>query len=98
MVSYHLTGHVGDDGKLRVELPEGVPPGEVEVIITVSDSLPEDADWTDDELREMMHVTPKTGAEIAALLAEMEAGYRHITDSAAWVEEHRRSQRERAQW
>ena len=32
--------------------------------------------WTDEEIRQMMQkVMPKSGAEIAALLDEMEAGF-----------------------
>ncbi len=97
MSTYYLTGRVSKNGKLQVRLPEGIPPGEVEVVITVPGDPVEDAIWTDEEIGQMMQVTPKTGAEIAALLDEMEAGYQHITDSAAWVEQQRSSQRERAQ-
>ncbi len=96
MLTYHLTGHISKDGELQIRLPEGIPPGEVEVVITVPGGPAEDTAWTDEEIRQMTQVTPKTGAEIAALLDEMEAGFQHITDSAAWVEEQRRSQRERA--
>jgi hypothetical protein len=95
MVTYHLTGHVSIEGELQVDLPEGVPPGEVDVIITVPAGA---SAWTDEEIRQMMQVTPKTGAEIAALLQEMEAGYGHIDDSAAWVEEQRHRQRDDAAW
>lgn len=98
MLTYRLTGHVSKNGKLQVRLPDGIPPGEVEVVITVPGSAAESTAWTDDEIHRMMQVTPKTGEEIAALLDEMEAGFQHIADSAAWVEEQRHSQKERAQW
>lgn len=99
MATLRLTGRVNTEGKLQVELPPGIPPGEVEVIITFPESddvaIPE---WTDQEIQDMLRVTPQTGAEIARLIDEMEAGFDHITDSAAWVEEQRRSQREGSQW
>jgi hypothetical protein len=99
MLTYHLTGRVGKDGKLQLRLPEGIPPGEVEVVITVSDAAEsDDTPWTDEEIRQMMQVEPKTGAEIAALLGGMEPGFQHIADSVAWVEEQRRKQRESLQW
>lgn len=84
MLAYHLTGQVNKDGELQVRLPEGIPPGEVEVVITVPGAaLPAEPQWTDEEIRQMMQITPKTGAEIAAMLDEVEAGFQHITDSAA---------------
>ncbi len=95
MVTYHLTGHISTNGELQVKLPEGLPPGEVDVIIMVPARLPA---WTDEEIRQMMQVTPSTGAQIAALSEQMEAGYAHIDDSAAWVEEQRHRQREDAEW
>ncbi len=94
MLTYYLTGRVSKDGELQLRLPEGIPPGEVEVVITVSGAAaPDDTPWTDDEIRQMMRVEPKTGAEIAALIGGMEPGFQHIADSAAWVEEQRRKQR-----
>jgi hypothetical protein len=98
MLTYHLTGRVSKDGELQLRLPEGIPPGEVEVVITVSGATSGDTPWTDEEIRQMLQVEPKTGAEIAALLDGMEAGFRHITDSVAWVEEQRCKQREGSQW
>jgi hypothetical protein len=103
MTILRLTGYVNTDGELRVQLPSNVPPGEVEVAVTLPDTdgaeeTPWTPSWTDEEIRQMMQVTPKTGAEIAALLDEMEAGFQHITDSAAWVEGQRRSQKAGSQW
>ncbi len=99
MLTYHLTGHISNEGELQLRLPEGIPPGEVEVVITVPGAAAtDDIPWTDEEIRQMMHVEPKTGAEIAALLDGMEAGFQHIADSVSWVEEQRRKQRESSQW
>ncbi len=99
VLTYHLTGRVSKNGELQLRLPEGIPPGEVDVVITVPGAAPSDNIlWTDEEIRKMTRVEPKTGAEIAALLDKMEAGFQHITDSAAWVEEQRRQQREGSQW
>lgn len=99
MATLRLTGHINTDGKLQVDLPPDVPPGEVEVII----NMPEPAranppSWTNEEIQQAVQVDPKTGSEIARMLAEMEPGYKHITDSATWVEEQRRSQRTASQW
>jgi hypothetical protein len=90
MATLRLTGHINTDGKLQVDLPPDVPPGEVEVII----NMPEPARanpplWTDEEIQQVMQVDPKTGSEIARMLDEMEPGFEHITDSAAWIEEQR---------
>lgn len=98
MLIYHLIGRVSKDGELQIRLPEGIPPGEVEVVISVPGTTLDDAPWTDEEIRQMMQVEPKTGAEIAVLIDGMEAGFQHITDSVAWVEEQRREQREGSQW
>jgi hypothetical protein len=59
--------------------------------------------WTDEEIEAMMeafrHPTPKTGAEIVAMIKEMgTTGWEHIEDSVAWVEEQRRKQSERYKW
>lgn len=82
MVTLHLTRRNNTDSELQVTLP----PGEVEVIITVpADSL-DAGGWPDLEIQQMTQVSPKTGAEIAALLNEMEPGFQNIGDSAAWVE------------
>lgn len=89
MVTLHLTGKIDTNGELQVTLPPSVPPGEVEVIITVPSAIQDHEAWTDEEIQQMMQVAPKTGAEIAAMLNEMEAGYQHISDSAAWVEQRR---------
>ena len=98
MVTLHLKGKINTDGELQITLPPGVPPGDVEVIITVPSAIQDNEAWTDEEIQQMMQVAPKTGAEIAAMLDEMEAGYQHISDSAAWVEQQRRKHKAENQW
>jgi hypothetical protein len=105
MTLIQLTGKINDQGQLEVELPEGLPLGEVHVTLeipTSNDEVPwEERPWTDEELEELLKVTPKKGSEIAA---EIEAGllgdgWSHIKVSGAeWVEEQRRQRQERNKW
>jgi hypothetical protein len=104
MVTVQLKGRITENGKLEVELPEGLPEGEVQVTLEVasSEDLPwELRPWTEEELAELMRVEPKTGAEI---VAEIEAGligdgWSHVKVSGAeWVEEQRRKRKERRGW
>jgi hypothetical protein len=96
MVLIHLTGKITENGKLEVDLPEGLPPGDVQITLEMptEEEIPwEERPWTDEELADMLKTEPKTGAEIAA---EIEAGllgggWSDITISGAeWVEEQRR--------
>lgn len=98
MVTLHLTGKISTDGELQITLPPGVPPGEVEVTITVPSPIQDNETWTDEEIQQMMQIAPKTGAEIAAMLDDMEAGYQHIRDSVAWVEVQRRKYVAQNKW
>lgn len=106
MVTIKLTGHITENGQLELELPEGLPPGEVQITIevpVVADEIPwEERPWTDEEIQEMMKIEPKTGAEIAA---EIQAGlfaddsWTDIKISGAeWVEQQRRKRQERNRW
>jgi hypothetical protein len=104
MVSLQLKGHITKDGELKVELPDGLPAVEVNVTI----ELPADAriqtaspnddwenrPWTDEEIKELMRVEPKTGAESIALGHAGGWEDKGITDSVEWVEELRRKRRE----
>lgn len=96
MVAVRLTGYITESGELRIALPEGLPPGEVQVTIEVPVS--EVPTWTDDEIREMTRIEPKTGAEIVA--AGHVGGWENygITDSVEWVEEQRRKRAEQRKW
>jgi hypothetical protein len=100
MAELRLHGRITEDGKLEVELPEGVVPGEVEVTLTpAAESLPwELRPWTEDELREMLTFTPKTGKEIVE--EGLVGGWEDlgIEDSVQWVEEQRRKLQEKNRW
>ncbi len=80
MVTIRVNGWITSQGKLEVELPEGLPPGDVRITIEpVSDEI-----WTDEELEELLHhVPPMTGKEIVE--AGMLGGWKDlgITDGAA---------------
>lgn len=98
MVMIQLTGKITENGKLEVELPEGLPPGDVQITLQTAapaeEEIPwEDRPWTDEEITEMMRVTPKTGAEIVAEIKGglIGDGWSDVTISGAeWVEEQRR--------
>jgi hypothetical protein len=101
MTTLHLMGRITENGELEVKLPEGLPPVEVKIDMTLPvqpEELPwEERPWTEEEIQEMLKSgTPLTGAEIVKLLEE-EGGWEHmgITDGAEWVEELRRKEQER---
>jgi hypothetical protein len=104
MTIIHLMGKINEQGKLEVELPEGLPPSTVEVTLEIlGDKDPnawENQPWTDEELEVLLKPNPKTGAEIAAwLMQEGETGWEHINMTGEeWVEEQRRKDRERSKW
>jgi hypothetical protein len=100
MVALRLHGRINELGKLEVELPADLTPGEVEVTLIIApENLPwELRPWTDEELRELTTVSPKTAGEIidAGLLGGWED--LGITDSVEWVEEQRRKRQEDIKW
>ena len=100
MATIHLTGRITATGELEAKLPEGLPPGEVEISIELPDSeLPWDLrPWTKEELDDMMKFEPATGAEIVASDSFGAWADEGITDSVAWVEEVRRKEQERHNW
>ncbi|HVU12985.1 MAG TPA: hypothetical protein VHD90_17020 [Phototrophicaceae bacterium] len=93
MTTLRLTGQITEDGQLEVNLPAGLPVGEVEVVI----ELPVPA-WTDEEIHEFARPEPMTGAEIVA--AGLTGGWKDedILDGAAWVEAQRRKHKEQRGW
>ena len=101
MATLHLKGLITEDGKLQVELPPDVQPGDVDVIIqphAVEEDVPwEERPWTEAELDELMTRTPKTGAEIVQMLEETDGWWKgyDITDGAAYVQQIRRKEEER---
>jgi hypothetical protein len=104
MTLIQLTGKINDQGQLEVQLPKGLPLGEVQVTLeipTVTDEIPwEERPWTDEELANLMKVEPKTNAEIVEWLMQQDStGWENIgVTGAEWVEEQRRKDRERSQW
>lgn len=73
MTTLELLGRITENGDLTIQLPPGLPTGDV----TVRIDLPETTDsaeaqsWSDEELQELvglMTPAPKTGAEIVAWL------------------------------
>ncbi len=87
----HLTGKVTEDGELVFDPPKNLPPGEAE------SETADEQDFTDEEIKELLTFTPKTGKEIveSGLIGGWED--KGITNSVAWVEEQRRKRRERRQ-
>lgn len=86
------------DGKLKVDLPENVVDGEVEVkVVVASEDIPaiDDQPFTDEEIDALMRPSPKTGAEIVAL--GHTGGWEHkgIEDSVEFIKELRRKRREK---
>ena len=87
-----LTGRINHEGKLEVDLPEGLPPGEVRVRIERAGVEP----LTEEEVERLMRTEPTTGAAIVA--EGLTGGWRDlgIEDGQAWVEEQRRKRTERS--
>ena len=105
MTLIQLTGKINDQGQLELELPEGLPSGEVHVTLEIepdNNDIPwEDLPWTDEELEALLKVEPKTGAEIATEIQSgmLGDGWSHIKVSGAeWVEEQRRKWQENSKW
>jgi hypothetical protein len=98
MTTLELRGRITDKGTLEVQLPEGLPAGEVTVRIDVPPDDWEHRPWTDEEIREMLTPKPKTGQEIAAMLEQMEPIELvdpEITDPVEWVKAQRRKDSDR---
>lgn len=99
MVTIRLTGHITPDGELLMDVPSGLPPGEVQIILELADEATEDDEpFTEEEIKDFLTFTPKTGAEIVA--SGLTGGWEDmgITDSVAWLEAQRKARRERSKW
>ncbi len=68
MTTLKLKGFITEDRQLKVDLPDDVPAGEVEITLEIDQSI------TEEELKELMTFKPATGAEIADML-EAEDGW-----------------------
>jgi hypothetical protein len=95
MVTIRLKGQITPDGQLLFDVPENLPPGDVDITIEIPNL---DEQFTEEEIKELLTFTPTSGAEVVA--AGLLGGWEdmNITDPVAWVEELRRKQRERRQW
>lgn len=89
-----LAGRITQDGKLEVELPEGMSPGEVRVRIERAESEP----LPDDDVDHLMLTEPITGAAIVA--AGLTGGWsdQDIEDGQTWVDDQRRKRKDRRAW
>lgn len=92
MLTIRLKGQVTSDGQLLVDLPDNVPPGDVEITIEIAQA---DESFTEAEIAELLTFKPTSGAEVVA--AGLTGGWEHknITDPVAWVEEQRRKRKAR---
>jgi hypothetical protein len=99
MTTIHLTGHVTEEGELIFEPPKDLPPGNVEITIKVPSGAakPLEQDFTDEEIKELLTFTPKSGKEIVE--SGLAGGWedKGITDPVRWVDEQRRKRREQRQ-
>jgi len=97
MATIRLKGQITEDGRLEVDLPDGLESGEVNVVIeTAPPSSSTGPAWTDEEIEELTRIEPKSGADIVAGLG---AGWESLTTSGSdWVEQLRRRRREQSQW
>src|SRR5579871_5736731 len=100
MTTLKLPGRITETGDLEVQLPVGLPPGEVTVRIDVPDVTPDwdQQPWTEQELTDLMQPDPKTGAEIAAMLANMpplDFADSQIGDPVIWLQAQRRKEENR---
>jgi hypothetical protein len=97
MTTLELAGRITEDGQLEVQLPAGLPAGEVTVRIDVPTASDESdvEEWSEQELLALMKPKPKSGAEIAAILEQMEPIELidpEITDPVEWVKAQRKKE------
>ena len=95
MLTIHLKGQITPDGQLHLDVPENLPPGDVDVTLEIPDL---DQQVTEEEIRDLLTFTPTSGAEVVAL--GLVGGWEdmNITDPVAWVDELRRKQKEQRKW
>ncbi len=102
MVAIRLNGHITKDGKLEIDLPEGLPAGDVQVLIELSQQSDTQSPQTltRSEIQELMQIELKSSAQLVKQLEE-EGGWedRGIKSGAEWVDEQRRkNERNLRQW
>ena len=101
MTTIELNGRINQAGKLEVDLPDGLPEGDVKVTIEVPAGAEADGEipwdqrsWTEQEIQEALTFHPaQSAAEIIAALDDTSGWWEQqgITDSVAWLEELRRN-------
>jgi hypothetical protein len=89
-MTIELQGRITEQGRLEIELPDGLPAGEARVTIEIPTPV-----WTAEEIADALKVQPMTGAEIVA--AGLTGGWKaEVGESGAeWVERTRRERRRR---
>ena len=114
MVAFELDGIITADGKLEVELPDDIAPGNVRVVIEpvaspstlteaedIAELMSRPPTWTDEELAELLKPEkPMTGKEIVEWLnAQGPTGWEDIEISGAeWLDQQREKRRKRYEW
>lgn len=99
MAIFRLKGEVTPARKLVIQLPDDVPTGDVEVIISATEpEASDDETFTDEELADLFTYIPTSGADAIAQGLTGVWEDMGIEDSVAWVEEQRRKQREKRKW
>ena len=85
MTTIRLTGRITDSGELQLALPEGLPPGEVQVTLEIEPGTATRGDRM-------------TGKDIVA--AGLTGGWadKGIKTGQDWLEQQRRSRAERRGW
>lgn len=102
MIIIELQGYITETGQLQVELPDGLPAGDV--VVKIEMPHPEDEDdwekqpWSEEELKDLLTFHPSTGAEIVA--SGLAGAWKDldIPDGQTWVEEMRRKMWEGRTW
>jgi len=77
-----LKGFITEDGKLEVELPKGLPAGQVDVALNFD---------SEKELEPLPKFQPRSGAEMLEFLEETNGWWNDtdIIDSQMWVQQQR---------
>ena len=59
MVTIHLKGQITPDGQLLLDVPENLPPGDINVTLEIPNT---DEQFTEEEIKELLTFTPTSGA------------------------------------
>ncbi len=103
-MDYVLKGYITENGELQVELPPGIPPGEVQITIQAQPAAPsQDETWPEEERADLFpppeplpDFKAQSGAEVIAMLDAEDGWWDADTpDGQTWVEERRRKAAER---